>query len=559
MFMVKKFYVVLIALLLLGSLCLMIGKDPAAAAAPGPIYRVDLSQPDSGYVGVSLQVDASQPLTLEMPASYDDLATGLASHIRDEAATDADGVSLPVRRDGNTWYVDGTGTITFSYQVDISGYETGSDYLDSLAQAGSPWPYFPTLTQDLAYIPGYAIFIQPRSAGDLKPDLELTLPSQWKEALPWTEQPASMTQLLSNPLLAGDLTVIEQDSLLVAAPAASAAAAGNGLSEYATKAQALLSQAQSQLGGLDMSQGQQLVLVLLFSGSGSEAETFHASKPFSSCVPLPGGSAEDPLSDSNIEATSGGIVNLLLAQKIDLSSEASWLREGTAWYFQDLLPYQAGIWGSRTFWDRFNQSYNSYLEARNSYKGSIAAAGLASASDGGAATVLTAGGAAACATLDSELHSVQSFNGDLAAFLRALIGIENNSSSVQNDAIESALESMTGRDWSNFFSSYINGRQEIPASSFSSLNVAQGEQSTSSSETPTASTSVMGWILLGIVLGVVFLIPFVFEPYTMRPRKPGFLKKKLGDEGGGEGGGFLKKWWSDEERDEAEEERKPDQ
>lgn len=545
MFMMKRLYAILIVALLVTSF-FWIGKSPAQASEPGIIYRVDLSHPESGSVRVSLELDSPQPLILGIQDSYGDLVAGLASHISNEAAADSNGQPLAVRRDGNTWYVEGNGRLTFSYQVDTSNYQAGSDYMNSLAAAGHPWPYFPLLAADFAYLPGYAILVQPRSSSDLLPDLELTLPSGWQEALPWNSQPSSMSQLISNPLVVGDLALVQQDSLLVAAPSSSAAAGGNGLFEYAKKAQGLLSEAEAQLGGMDLGQGEHLVLALLFSGD-EGGPVFYPSRPFSSCISLPSGSGEDPLSDSNIESTSRGMVELLLG-KIDLSDEALWLREGAAWYFQDLIPYQAGIWGSRTFWDRFNQNYDIYREARKGYKGSIAVSGSAASSQEDAAKVLSAGGASASAALDSELHGGPSFAGGLAAFLRALMGIEADSLSVSNESIRSTLESMTGRDWSNFFDNYINGHQEIPASSFSSLNVAQVQPETPTNQGTKSSTSVMAWIILAVALGVVFLIPFVLEPYTMHPRKPGFLRKKLGDSEG-EGGGLLKKWWADEEEE----------
>ncbi|OFW58523.1 MAG: hypothetical protein A2Y75_02950 [Candidatus Solincola sediminis] len=542
----KRLYAILIIALLVIS-TIAAARPPATAAEPDIIYRVDISHPEDGSVSVSLELDSSQPLVLAMQDSYGDLATGLASHIKDTEAFDATGAGLAVRQDGNTWYVEGNGRITFTYRVDASGYKTGSEYLDTLANAGHPWPYFPLLTTDLAYLPGYAILVQPRSASDFKPRLELTLPPTWKQALPWRDQPAGMSQLLSNPLFAGDMALLEQDSLLVAVPFSSAAAAGNGLFEYAKKAQALLSEIENQLGGIGLGEGERIVLALLFSGNGSEEQSFYPSRPFSACIPLPSGTDQDPLSDSSIESTSHGMADLLLGQ-IDLGAEALWLREGSASYFQDLIPYQAGIWGARTFWDRFNDNYDAYREARRDYTGSIASSGSTASSDRAAAELLAAGGASACAALDSEIHGSRSFNGDLSAFLRAFLDIESDSLAVSNENIRSTLEGMTGRDWSGFFDNYISGHQEIPASSFSSLNVARVQEESPSSQEPETSTSVFTWIILAIALGVVFLIPFILEPYTMNPRKPGFLRKKLGDSEGG-GAGLFKKWLADDEEE----------
>jgi hypothetical protein len=116
---------------------------------------------------------------------------------------------------------------------------------------------------------------------------------------------------------------------------------------------------------------------------------------------------------------------------------------------------------------------------------------------------------------------------DLASFLRDLAGIKPGETPLTNADIRSILQNMTGRDWSSYFRDYIEGTQEIPASSFSSFNVAQPEETTSPIETPRGSTSTSGWILIAVAVIIVLLIPFVLEPYTMRPRKPGFLEKEL--------------------------------
>jgi hypothetical protein len=96
---------------------------------------------------------------------------------------------------------------------------------------------------------------------------------------------------------------------------------------------------------------------------------------------------------------------------------------------------------------------------------------------------------------------------------------------LENGAIRSALETITGRSWASFFDDYVQGDREIPASSFSSLNVARPEETSPPGESPHTSTA--GWIALGAAVLVIFLIPFILEPYTMRPRKPGFLEKEL--------------------------------
>ncbi len=527
--MKRLFKFAALAFFILAVSLVAVGTE-SARAQPGRIaYRVDLSNPASGTVGVTLEVEASpQPLMLEIQDTYGDgLAVDLASHIIDESAVDSTGKALPMNREGNTWRIDGAGNITISYKVDLSGYKAGTDYLNSLAGSGPPWPYFPYLDASLAYLPGYAVFVHPNTPEELKPQVELLLPPGWQQALVWTEQPGSLGELLSNPLFAGELILQEQGSLRLALPSASAAASGVGLPEYAGKIQTLLLETENLLGGLELSQDKRLLVALLFRGEGDQiVDQYYPSGPFSSSISLPGPSRNDLLSDSTIEATARGLVALILANEINIDREALWLTEGTSWYFQDLVPYLAGIWGARTFWDRFDRHYNAYREVRGRFPGSLADSGFLASVDADAAAVLNCGGASACATLDSDLKDIEPFGGDLAALLRSLAGLKDKEAPLGNDAILSTLEGMTGRSWSAFFNDYIQGTGEIPASSFSSLNVARPEENTPPVESPKTSTA--GWITLVVAIFIVFLVPFILEPYTMRPRKPGFLEKELG-------------------------------
>ncbi len=495
-------------------------------------YRVDLSRPATGEVAVVLEVDAaSQPLVLEMPDTYGNgLAADLSSHIKDEMAVDASGNVLPLRKDGDAWYLEGRGIVTFSYSVRAEDYAAGTAYLDSLAQEDAPWPYFPLLDTDLAYLPGYAIFVRPREQV-VQPRLELDLPPGWEEALPWQEQPADMDELLNNPIYAGELSLYEGGALLVAVPADSPAAAGGGVQEYAGKAQAMLEKSESRLGGLDLSGNSRLLLALLFRGEGAqEGKLYYPGSSFSGSVVIPAGSGNDPLSDSTIEATARGMVSLLLSREMDVDSDTLWLREGSAWYLQDLIPYETGLWGASLFWDRFNGHYDAYRQARQEFTGSLVEAGTLGYESREGAVVLTCGGAAACASFDSELRSLQPYSMDLPVFLRNISDTSGALDPVTNDAIRSALTELTGRDWSAFFRDYIDGTGEIPASAFSSLNIVEPGESNLPISTPDTDTSTSDWIIIIVAVLVVFIVPFILEPYTMRPRKPGFLERQLGND-----------------------------
>ncbi len=524
----KKTILSLPLVFLLASL-LMPGTGALAAEPQLVNYEVDLTRADEGMLRVTMEVDAGpQPLVLEMPDTYGNgLAAGLSSHVEEERASDASGSPLPVSREGSTWTIEHSGGVTFSYTLRLQDYETGTPYLDSLAGSGPPWPYFPMLDPDLAYLPGYAVFVRPLGT-EYTPSLELKLPPQWEQALPWSERPTAMDELLNNAICAGDLSLYEQGSLLVAVPQGEAAATQGSLVEFGDKARTLMEKAENLLGGLDLEEGHRLVLTLLFRGESAPAGTLHyPSSPFSSSIVIPAASGNDPLSDATIEAMARGMSSLLLSRELVVESEARWLLEGSAWYLQDLLPYESGLWGANLFWDRFNLSYDTYRVARAESTVSLAQAGTLGYESRGAAEILTCGGATACASLDSELRSQQPYTLDLATFLGNLTEIASAGEPLSNADALAALTNLTGRDWTAFFRDYIEGTEEIPASAFSSLNIVEPGSSGITPETPEVEASSSDWILLAVAMLVVFLIPFILEPYTMRPRKPGFLEREL--------------------------------
>ncbi|MBN2025605.1 MAG: hypothetical protein JW854_02415 [Actinobacteria bacterium] len=524
----KRIFFVLPFVLLLTSL-LVPGGGVFAAEQQEISYRLDLTRPDTGEVAVVLEVDSSaQPLVLEMPDGFGGgLAQDLSSHIVEERAVDASGNDLPLREEGDAWYIEHQGRVTFSYKILTGDYRAGTAYLDSLATAGTPWPYFPLLEEDLAYLPGYAIFVRPRSLQVL-PSLQMEMPPGWQHALPWSEQPADMEELLYNPIYAGELSTYEHGALLIALPADAPAAAGGGMEEYAAKAQALLGKGESLLGGLGMQEGQRLLLALLFRGEGDLlGGSYYPASSFSGSVVIPARSGNDPLSDSTIEATARGMVSLLLSRELGVDGETLWFREGSAWYLQDLIPYETGLWGASLFWDRFNAHYDAYRQARAIFAGSLAESGTLGYKSEEGAIVLTCGGAAACASFDSELRSMQPYSMDLPSLLRSLSEVSSIDDPLSNEEVQSALTDQTGREWSAFFRDYITGDGEIPASAFSSLNIAEPGASNLPISEPETDTTSSDWVIIIVAVLVVFAIPFILEPYTMRPRKPGFLEREL--------------------------------
>ncbi len=514
----------------------LLPRPVAYSAARGEIaYRVDLTSTGAGEIEVSLSLDPeSAPLVLELPDEYGNgLATGLSSHVSGEKAYDASGGELMARREGNEWYIEHEGPLTFTYNLRLGGYGAGTPYLESLAQQTGGWPYFPYLDEDAAYLPGFAVFVRPRGGEDLRPSLELEMPEGWRAVAPWGERPERLADLLENPVYAGDIALVERDSLLVAAPAGAPATAEAGLDEYADRAVSLLGKAEGSLWGTGLPAGQRLLIIMTLRGEEPAEEgngfsgALYLVMPFSSSITLPMPRDANPLSDNAIEATARGMSSLLLSRGLYLDEEAAWLREGSAWYLQDLLPYDAGLWGASLFWDRFNLLYDAYRAGRADSDLTLASSAKAALGSAQAATLLCHGGATACASIDAGLRSLQPYAIDLPSFLRDLRELSRPEKPLGNEEIRTALENLTGRDWSSFFRQHVTGSALIPASSFSSLNITGAGSQAPEQQPPEGNTSVSGWILLVVAVVLVFLIPFVLEPYTMRPRKPGFLEREL--------------------------------
>lgn len=514
---------ILTALLLAGTPTTVKAEDAAL------FYRLDLNRAREGLVSVIFELDSvSSPLILRMEDSFGgNLAVDLVSHVHDLRAFTASGEELPVKEEGDAWSVEGTGKITVTYKVLVTDYRAGTPYLQSLSEASHPWPYFPLLENDLAYLPGYAVFIRPESPSPIPVNLEVDLPAGWQVAVPWGERPGSLETLLTNPILAGELVLVDHGSFLLALPASSSPSAAT-LEEFSSRIGAVLAQAGSLPGSGESTDEERLTIFLLLRGEGEGLEdTYYPLESYSNTVLVAAPSGLDVLSDTCLEAVTRGLVSLFLGRSLQLEPESRWLLEGAAWYLQDFLPYKAGIWGAPLFWDRFSTRYQNYRQALSASNLSIARAGDPEIRSGEAAALLACGGASACAAIDSELRAQQAFSGDLVSFLRDLRETGGKERRLGNGDIRSLLESKTGRAWSDFFDRYILGSREIPPSFFSAMKIAPAEPGSLLEQTPSEPVSISDWVLLVIAVVAVLLIPFVMEPYTMQPRKPGFLEKKL--------------------------------
>lgn len=504
----------------------------AEAGHPAVTYRLDLTGLKGDVAAVTMELESpSSPLLLRMEEGFGGgLVVDLPSHLRNLRAFSKGGGEIPVSREGDAWSVAGEGPLTIAYEVDLSGYRSGTPYLESLSADPPAWPYFPLLREDLAYIPGYAVFLRPEPLTEGEVSLEVDLPEGWQAVIPGENGGGSLDDLLKNPVLAGRLVVEDRGSFVMAMPESSSPPQGTR-EEFSSRLHTLLSRAAALSGSGEGAETEKLRVFLLLHGEGDRLEdAFYPLESYKDTVVVSVPEGVNLLSEACLEAVTRGVVALYLSRSLRLDPESRWLLEGAAWYLQDLLPYETGIWGGSLFWDRFSARYDNYRRSRDAVPLSIAEAGESEARSTEAAALLACGGAAACAAVDAELRAGGEFAGDLVAFLRELGNLEGDERPLNNEDLRQLLEMRSGRSWSAFFADHIQGRLEMSPSLFSALKVAPGEPSFLPEEAPSRPASISDWVLLAVAVAVVLLIPFVLEPYTMRPRKPGFLEKKLRDE-----------------------------
>lgn len=503
----------------------------AQAEPPTATYRLDLTGLESGMASVTLELGTpSNDLFLGMDEDFGGgLAVDLPSHLRNLKAFTEEGEEIPLSREDNAWHVEKGGALTVEYQVDLSGYRAGTPYLESLSGGPQAWPWFPLLREDMVYLPGYAVFLHPEPLPGEEASLEVVLPEGWQAVLPGENGRGSLYALLQNPVLAGRLAVEERESFILALPESSAPPPGTR-EEFSSRLHAVLSRAAPLAGGSRGAGAERLRVLLLAHGEGdSIRDAYYPLESYRDTVVLPIPEGANLLSVSCLEAVTRGIVALYLSRSLRLDPDSRWLLEGSAWYLQDLLPYEAGVWGGSIFWDRFSARYDGYLRARENVNLSLSEAGEPGPRTTEAASLLACGGAVACAALDAELRARGEFAGDLVSFLSDLADVGESGEPLNNERLNHLLDTRSGIAWRAFFADFIRGRLVMPPSLFSTLKVATAEPGFLSEEPPSKPSSVSDWILLALAVAVVLLIPFVLEPYTMRPRKPGFLDKKLRD------------------------------
>lgn len=424
---------------------------------------------------------------------------------------------LEIREHGVSFSCPGQAIL--EYSLDLDEYRAGSDYLQFLADS-SPWPYFP-LAGEYAYLPGYALFLAPDDPGT-PCRVEVELPGDWTCAGPLVEEGLVTGDLWRDPLLAGRLSKAGSGNLELVYPAP--VSPHLGLLEAARKADSILKELYASLPGVGEPGKIHVFLLPWEAGNGEVGPA--ATESFSRTLVIPLTPGTSPLADDVLGELSRQAAGIAIRRCATFSEDSLWFEKGMAWYLRDILPYRAGLWGASLSWDRLLGQYQAYRERAEGI--SLFRAGATEDLGERESAAICHGGAVACAAIDAELQDSGPGGMDVLRFLDLLSSGagKGKESPITSRDIEELLTSQTGKNWKPFFEDHIYGTDVIPASSFSSLRVAPRVEGLAH-PVRTGSPGLGKWTALVLAVLVVFALPFFLEPYTLRPRKEGFLERVL--------------------------------
>lgn len=508
-----------------------------AALALIPACETRASSPDHRFITyrLSLSGDPYHPkmrleingwvgeVSLSLPHVYGKgLVVEPFRRLRDFKALDEQGRDLPLTVLENGVSFISPGQSALEYSADLTVYRDGSDRLQSLA-CPDIWTYLP-LAGDYLYLPGYVLFLAPDDPG-IPCRVELDLPTGWTWAGALVGEEVVSGDLWNDPLLAGELTFVERDKILLAYPFRETAHLG--LTDMAKNAQSMLAELEAHLpGGMTPDK---VYLFLLPLSEEWNGKVPMISEPFTRTLTLPISLGTSPLSNDVLGELARKMAGMFIRRHLNLSDEALWFGEGLSWYLRDMLPYRVGLWGASLSWDRLLSQFRVYEQTAGHV--SPYQAGEVELPGERDMVMVCHGGAVACAAMDAEIQG----SGPGSMDILRLLGMVSNLKMEKGEErpittrdIQEILASMTGKNWKPFFDNFILGNDVIPASSFSSLKVApRGEGLVQPIRT--GSPGLGKWATLVLAVLLVLALPFFLEPYALRPRKEGFLEKILKD------------------------------
>ncbi len=530
--MKKGFCLTLIALLLVG---LVISAIPASAgASPDVTYWVQLA-PSGNAIQVQVYVpaEAGTPVHLSCMRDYaGGRATSLASHYTITGAHDGTGLPLSVSGEAGNWLIGAPsdGQVTVSYVVNLDNYQSDAEWTGAAGGAG--WPYFPLVAAGYLYLPGYSAFLYPDSLLDTGvARIYMQMPAGWNSIGPvppangafttdWRGLTGNAFVSAAGGLVAKQGNVAGTDVTLALAPGA-----GSTNLKSLDEAFARLSNMAKQAVGLLNQQGGAGNFLLLFTFGSAEQpnpSSYEAVASFEATAAIALPADANILSLDCTQYMGSAVWNFLVGKTFSERPLPPWFTYGAAGYYQLALPFKAGLMSGSDFWDLLNAVYGDYSANPNVQTLNLATAGEL-LPNGGAERFLEEKGPVVVASMDQRIRDVTSNRYSLDDLMKRLAGTDGFDPGTLDEAgLQRNLESLTSVSWKDFFDQNVTGTAQVKSSSFSNLT-SLGQQSTNTTAgQPVQSsgpTKSWAWIFVGLAILLIFAIPVLLEPYTLRPRK----------------------------------------
>ena len=513
----------------------MLALPAHAATAPEVVYRVQLPSPDSASIQMEADIPATAGASLHLAALQDyagGRVTGLASHYTLTSAHDGTGQPLQVSGNPGDWTISAPadGSVTVSYLVNLNSYQAEPAWVNA-STGGAPWPYFPSLREGLLYLPGYSIFLYPdglRDAGASR--IYLQLPDGWTSTAPLQFADGAFSgswqEMTGNLFLGGTGNLVLRQGGAAGKDLTLALAPGAGPTNLKSRDEAFgrLSAITDKAAGILNQQAGSGKFLLLYTfgpeGQASALPTYEevASLDSSAAITLPADS--NILSMDSNEFMARAAFRFLAGRALSGQPVPLWFTDGATLYYQLALPFKAGLISNNDFWDRFSLIYTDYQANPESQTLTLDAA-TSRLPDPAAERFIEQKGAVLVASMDQHIRDVTNNRYSLDDLMKRLSSTDGyNPGTLDEAGLRANLESLTGASWKDFFEQNVTGTALIKPSSFSNLK-SLSSQSASPVGSPVQSGPAKSWSWVFVVLGalLIFAIPVLLEPYTVKPRK----------------------------------------
>lgn len=490
-------------------------------------YRITIN-PGNSSISVEMSWNSQEDTTYPITSLRDFGGKAIAypeGYFMINNLQDSRGNHLETTAREEGWEVRGEGELRLTYSLNLESLTKEAVTSMIPPEQYEASPYLPHVAADYLYLPGFFLFLYPEPyLHNGKFRVAFTLPEGWEVAHPWGQGETDGYSLLANALFAGELATErrgKEPELLTALNRHADQANLGGLQEFADRLNSILQQYKESEGALLQDKKQLLVLLVSVPGEVDERFFSIAHQAFENTVFLPVGLHDNILSLEFVESAESELLRVILT-KLSFAPESFWFREGCASYLQLLLSWRAGEIGSNAFLDQLSNTYSDYLESLKGSQFSLAESGKFSGDTDEKAGWLLQGGSIAVASLDALLRERGS---GLEPLLPTLLERQDEMEgrALGNEDLADALKALSGSDFHWFLEDHVANTAPIPLSYFSQLKLAASQDSANPGASLPSSKTNASWIVLAIALIVVFAIPFLLEPYALRPRKPGII------------------------------------